>query len=779
MDTALAETATEHSQPGAPPLLPWLAPWASAFSLAQKAQEYVIDAGQRSLLFLDVLRQRGNDHFQHMAQPWPNVLSFQYELVMDGRTLARPVNYCLFRILPPADRPTDPRQRPFVVFDPRAGHGPGIGGMKHDSEIGVALDEGHPCYFVGFLPTPVPGQTVEDVCRAEAAFVEKVAALHPEADGKPCLIGNCQAGWQVMMMAAIRPDLTGPIVLAGSPLSYWAGVHEKNPLRYLGGLLGGTWLTTLSGDLGHGIFDGAALIANFESMNPANTLWKKNYAVYSKVDTEGERFLEFERWWGSPVLLNAEEMQYIADELFLGNRLTHGGMTMADGTKVDLRSVKSPIIVFCSWGDDITPPQQALDWILDLYDTDEALAASGQTIVYSLHQTIGHLGIFVSAKVATKEHDEFARTMDLIDILPPGLYEAVFTQKDGVAHADLVSGRYLTRFERRGLADIRALGGNDARDDSRFATVARVSDINRDLYDRTLRPLVKRLATPESAEWLRRMHPNRLRFEVFSDKNPAMLPVARLAEAARAHRQPVPPDNPFLKAQDAMSDSIVHALNTWRDLRDRATETFFLTIYGSALLQTAVGVGATAPAQVGPAQVAPAQVAPAAPPPDAATPDAVTPETAERLRQGGVPAALIRALLHVIAADPHPAADERRFAALRHLREKAPAGMRLTQAQFKALVREQSDLLYRNEAASLATLPELLPADPAQRAGLVQALHQVAEAGDPPTPAMAARLEQVAQLFLGALPPPPPSPATPSEASASRTRQPRLRAATT
>ena len=60
------------------------------------------------------------------------------------------------------------------------------------------------------------------------------------ADGKPCLIGNCQAGWQIMMMSAVHPELVGPIMLAGSPLSYWAGVHGKAPLRYLGGLLGGT-----------------------------------------------------------------------------------------------------------------------------------------------------------------------------------------------------------------------------------------------------------------------------------------------------------------------------------------------------------------------------------------------------------------------------------------------------------------------------------------------------------------------------------------------------------
>jgi hypothetical protein len=102
------------------------------------------------------------------------------------------------------------------VVDPRAGHGPGIGGFKADSEIGVALKAGHPCYFVGFLPEPMPGQTLEDA-RAEAVFLEKVIALHPKADGKPCVIGNCQAGWAMMMLAALRPELFGPIIIAGSP----------------------------------------------------------------------------------------------------------------------------------------------------------------------------------------------------------------------------------------------------------------------------------------------------------------------------------------------------------------------------------------------------------------------------------------------------------------------------------------------------------------------------------------------------------------------------------
>ena len=50
-----------------------------------------------------------------------------------------------------------------------------------------------------------------------------------KADGKPCVIGNCQAGWAIMMLAALRPELFGPIIIAGSPLSYWEECAAKTP----------------------------------------------------------------------------------------------------------------------------------------------------------------------------------------------------------------------------------------------------------------------------------------------------------------------------------------------------------------------------------------------------------------------------------------------------------------------------------------------------------------------------------------------------------------------
>ena len=136
--------------------------------------------------------------------------------------------------------------------------------------------------------------------------------------------------------------------------------------------------------------------------------------------------------------------------------------------------------------------------------------------------------------------------MEMIDLMPPGLYEAVITEVDeDTANPELIHGRYLFRLESRTLDDIRALGGNDAADDLRFAAAARVSDINLGAlpdFDRAGR---RAMARNRHAEALRAMHPNRLRFAMFSDENPLMQPVKALAENVRASRQPVSPDNPL------------------------------------------------------------------------------------------------------------------------------------------------------------------------------------------------------------------------------------------
>ena len=395
---------------------------------------YASDFAQRSILFWDTLRQRGNNFVEHTRQGLPPVLHFDYETVVDGRKLARPVNYALVRIVPPEGVVVDPKRRPYVIIDPRAGHGPGIGGFKDDSQVGVALRDGHPVYFVIFFRDPEPGQTLLDVCRAEQEFVRKVRALHP-ASPKPAIVGNCQGGWAAMMLAASDPDDTGPIVINGAPMSYWGGAWTEgagdNPMRYSGGLLGGTWLASLTSDLGDGVFDGAYLVENFENLNPANTFWDKYYHLFANVDTEPPRFLEFERWWGGFYLMNREEIEWITRNLFVGNKLWTGGTQGAGGKAFDLRSIKAPIVLFASMGDNITPPQQAFNWVADVYGSTDEIKARGQTIVGLLHRNVGHLGIFVSGKVAKKEHAQIVSVLQSIEALPPGLWGMEITERKG------------------------------------------------------------------------------------------------------------------------------------------------------------------------------------------------------------------------------------------------------------------------------------------------------------------------------------------------------------
>jgi pimeloyl-ACP methyl ester carboxylesterase len=706
----------------------------SPIDIVSSAAQYLVDAGQRSVLFWDVLRQRGNQYREHLAKTVPHVLDYQAELVVDGRTLDRPVNYALVRILPPAGVEIDPKRRPFVVVDPRAGHGPGIGGFKADSEIGMAFKAGHPCYFIGFLPEPMPAQTIADIARAEATFLERVIAAHPDADGKPCVVGNCQAGWAVMMLAALRPELFGPIIVAGSPLSYWAGVRGINPMRYSGGLLGGSWLTALTSDLGCGKFDGAWLVQNFENQNPANTLWSKQYNLYSKIDTEAPRYLGFERWWGGHVNLNAEEIQFIVDELFVGNKLASGQIRTTDDTVVDLRNIRSPIVVFCSKGDNVTPPQQALDWILDLYENEDDIRSNGQTIVYTIHETVGHLGIFVSGQVVRKEHGEFSSNIDLIDTLPPGLYEAVFEDKTAnTANADLAGGNWVMRCEARTLDDIRSLGANSEADERRFATAARVSEINLALYRSWCQPAIRAMMTPALAKWIQQCHPLRLQYEFFSDANPMMAAVATNAARARQERKPAKADNPFLAMQELASDQIVAAWDGWRKLNESIAEQVFLSVYGSPTLQAAVGVSAASPGSH-----------------RRATKSLLhrellqrkTSELKSRIARGSLREATVRAILY--AGMHRRAVDERGFETARRIRQ-AHGDMSL--AEFKALVREQFHILLIDEDAALKAIPAMLPADREARIKAFSIVQQILGARGNLSDDDQKRLEQVSRLF--------------------------------
>src|SRR4051812_18757701 len=80
------------------PVFKNMPPW----NFVTACSEYMIDLAQRQALFLDVMRKRGNGFVEMERKGLVPVLAFDYDIVVDGRTLEKPVNYALVQIRQPA-----------------------------------------------------------------------------------------------------------------------------------------------------------------------------------------------------------------------------------------------------------------------------------------------------------------------------------------------------------------------------------------------------------------------------------------------------------------------------------------------------------------------------------------------------------------------------------------------------------------------------------------------------------------------------------------------------
>ena len=535
---------------------------------------YWTDAAWRAIETMDTLRERAANMQQHEAAGMPPLLHFEAETVAEGCELTPPSNYRLLRITRCGtdawEKHVRPDAAPVVVVDPRAGHGPGIGGFKRDSEVGMALLEGHPTYFVVFDPEPVEGQTLGAVVWALARFIDIVAKRHR---GKPPIVyGNCQGGWAVAMALSHCNHQAGLAVLNGSPLSYWAGERGINPMRLAGGFTGGVWPAHLLADLGAGRFDGAWLVQNFENLRPEG-VWKKYDSLFAKPERERDRFLEFERWWNGFYFLGREEILSIVRDLFIGNELQDGKVVVDAHCHADLSRIRTPLVIFSSYGDNVTPPHQALSWLRTVYPTTEDLVAAGQRIVYLLNQKVGHLGIFVSADVAKREHRAILHHAAAIQALPPGLYEM---RLDEGATTDEAPPAH---FEPRRVEAIQF--------ETSPASFERVDALSRQLdqlYATCVSPLVRMWATPKTAHWMEQMHPMRSSRMAWSDQVAPMLSlVPWLAQNLKAsgaedlQRE----TNPWYQIERTLADTTEQSIQSWRVMRDLSAELLFERLYAA------------------------------------------------------------------------------------------------------------------------------------------------------------------------------------------------------
>jgi hypothetical protein len=290
------------------------------------------------------------------------------------------------------------------------------------------------------------------------------------------------------------------------------------------------------------------------------------------------------------------------------------------------------------------------------------------------------------------------------------------------------------RCEQRTLDDLRALGGNSPDDERRFATAKKVSEINLANYRSYVQPWVRTIVNPRMAGWMHKLHPLRLSYDIFGGEGPLMKGVAARAEAIRDHRKPVTKSNPFLKAQEAFSKSIVDTLDKWRDTQEALSEAMFVAVYGSPALQAAVGIDRDRDPS---------------PRPEMSTGhrkalDARIAELRSNISQGGLRESGIRALLYVGMA--RDMVDERSLEALRRMRSEDTAA-RLTIDEFKMLVREQFFMLLLNQDAALTAIPKMLPADIEARRAVFGTIQEVLSAAGEISGETRTRLNRVAELF--------------------------------
>jgi len=229
-------------------------------------------------------------------------------------------------------------------------------------------------------------------------------------------------------------------------------------------------------------------------------------------------------------------------------------------------------------GDNITPPQQAFNWVADIYGSTEEIKARGQVIVGLLHQDIGHLGIFVSGKVAKKEHAQIVEVMKSVELLPPGLYAMKIHEKKG----DGGKTEYEVEFQERRLEEVTArLNRLQRNDEKPFEAVAAVSEFNQRAYEMFAQPLVQSMASDFSAKIARELHPLRAQRSAISDANPWLAWLGPAAQAVKAQRQALEPDNPARRTEKMMSELVSASLDYYRSMRDAMSEAAFFQTYGN------------------------------------------------------------------------------------------------------------------------------------------------------------------------------------------------------
>ena len=385
------------------------------------------------------------------------------------------------------------------------------------------------------------------------------------------------------------------------------------------------------------------------------------------------------------------------------------------------------MVVFASFGDNITPPQQAFNWIVKTYGTVDEIKRRGQVIVFIGHSKVGHLGIFVSARIARKEHREIIASFDMLDYLPPGLYEMQIDEDPEV------SGEYAVRYTEKTMDDIMALDDGLA-DEKAFLAVRRVSEVTDLFYRSFVSPWIRMTNNDWAAETMRQLHPLRVQRDLLSDLNPWMIPFKTWAANIKSdnRRRPAAEGNLFKAWEKTTSNIIVDWLNYYRDARDTGCELMFQTMYENPWMKMLSDfVGEVAPEN-----------------------DSQLEEMHRRDAQrwhknmavGRFPDAMVRIFLAIGFADQ--VVQRKGYQVVSRIFSDSPGMKDIAPEDLRQIIREQSRIVQTDTDQSIATLPQLLSGKQDRRDALAMIAKAVAAIGrelEPREQAVLARIQAVLQ----------------------------------
>ncbi|HWS75487.1 MAG TPA: DUF3141 domain-containing protein, partial [Quisquiliibacterium sp.] len=314
-----------------------------------------------------------------------------------------------------------------------------------------------------------------------------------------------------------------------------------------------------------------------------------------------------------------------------------------------------------------------------------------------LHENIGHLGIFVSGSVATREHAQIVSVLESIEALPPGLYGMKISERAGADGKP----EYDVEFVERELEEVvKRLNRFEREDEEPFENVAKISDFNQRAYELFAQPFVRSMSNDAIAQATRLTHPLRLERWSVSDLNPWLWWLGAAADAVKANRQPVDDGQVFARAEKLGATLVSAGWDLYRNLRDAASEAVFLDVYGGLFALNVSDAGA-----------AHGEAAPEGA--DRRDTELVR-EVLARIEDGGYPAAVARTV-YLLARRGQPISLERieaKAELIREYRELLPA---LSPDQARRIRGEQEIIVNFEPRMAVETLPALL-SDPEDRA---------------------------------------------------------------